>query len=385
MRTKLGTVVLAGVLAGCGVDTNDGVAPIMEATGESSLEVGEEPELPADTAGQCPTEGPPPVDIDYWELVHIGNAVTVWKGWDCSPLVDNHCFLPSLVATVQHVNFGAGAKMRVISEMATGQPVGTNATEFTKRPAKGPAGWYTWTRDHVTTPPREQLFSVTNGSYFMCNHNEATCHLSPFYSAMSFPQKKWNTITSLGADTGTYEIAKNTSAKRVFGLSNPGYPGPQVPSIVPYNDAGLSNAATVTTALAPFFDATVGLHPVYGCETSVEYRTFIGTRNSAGRWNGVQDRGYLLTSAKPMTIVQARDILVDEFKAMYTMQLDSGGSTQFYACEGGCLGSEVYEDSFDTIDWWWAALTQGLITSRPIPEVLAVYDAPYPAVDAAER
>jgi exopolysaccharide biosynthesis protein len=63
----------------------------------------------------------------------------------------------------------------------------------------------------------------------------------------------------------------------------------------------------------------------------------------------------VLTSTAPITNVRAREILTNDFGSMWTMQLDGGGSTQYYHA--------AYTDN----PFWGP---------RAVPEVLAIYAAP---------
>ena len=373
MRKISSTAVIAWVLAGCGA-----AATGNDATSDGDVDGGPRFDAggtPAHTiaglaAAACPGEEEPPghhpAGIDYWELAYPGAAVSVCRGWDCD---SGHC---DLVATVQVVNLAAGARMRVISELAPGWSAGTHNSQFNKRTA---AGWYDWTKANVSSPPGGRLFSVANGSFFKCNHLVlGGCFTgADNITALSFPQKKWNTITSLGAEARCYPIDPDRRGKRLFALSAP-YNDRQLAYIDTYYDNCQSDAAFVAQELSTYqgrpaslFDATVGLYPTYGEEDELERRTFIGTRNLAGRWSEAQDVVYLLTSATDITVVDARAILADDFGAMYTMQLDSGDSTQLHACSGGCSSEGSYRDAILSWDWLW-------LGERPIPEVLAVYD-----------
>lgn len=330
------------------------------------------------TAGRRPVEGCPTsttgrLGIDFWQTSYAGNAVTVCTAWDGE----------ERVAVVQIVNFDAGAKMRVMSEAFDDPPLGTTETRFKKRTSQE---WHEWIQSSVATPPAAQLFSVTNGSFFMCSDGFEGCTLADIGSGassrLSFPEKKWNAITSLGAETWCYDMTPaEPHGKRVFALSDPRGTGKQSAFIDTFNDNCQSTWASASAELssfqgqpANFFDATVGLHPTYGPDSTVDclvgcqdghcpdvcdLRTFVATRHTQRRWTAPQNRAYLFTSERPMKNADARSILAEDFGTMYAMQLDSGGSTQFYAEGPG------YVDSLHDPAW-----------TRIVPEVLVVYDAP---------
>ena len=105
------------------------------------------------------------------------------------------------------------------------------------------------------------------------------------------------------------------------------------------------------------FDATVGFHPLHDTSDTPQQRTFLGTRSTDGLWHGTQDRAYLLTSAVPLTLSEARDILAVDFSTMYNIQLSGGHDTQFQSVAGDQESSDPSGD-------------------RPVPEVLVIYNAP---------
>jgi Phosphodiester glycosidase len=354
MRKVFGHSWIAWVLAGCGTLAGDAAwdeDPAAESEGRLAIEAGE-------GAEQCPSSLNHCAGIQSWRAAHTGRAVTVCHGLDGSG---------QLVAVVQMVNFSAGAKMRVVSLPAASSGFGTPDTLFEKKSIRG---WYDWTKANVTSPSGSLLLSVTNGAPFMSYTSEP--------DKMSFPQKKWNTITSTGAEMHDYNDYPGAPGKRVFALSDPRSSAPQIPYIEPFGYGGRANELTVIAELAiyqgrpvRYFDATVALHPDYGNESeeSEHYhdpRTYIATRDTTGRWSGDQNRVYLLTTRMSITIDDARLILVEDFKAMYTMQLDGGGSTRFYGCNDGCPSEgRCYQESFPDQQ-----------AGRPVPEVLAIYDAP---------
>jgi len=233
-----------------------------------------------------------------------------------------------------------------MSEVAAGSPVGTASTQFVKRTSKQ---WYDWIKaGNVGTPPAAQLFSVTNASLFRSFVPWNT-------SAMSFPQKKWNSITSTGEDPNCHLI-DGSSAKRMFGLSDPRAAGRQNAYMNTFNQGCKADFNTVSTQFSGYFDAVVAYHPIYDNETTTTRRTYLGTKNLGGYWTLPQDIAYVLTSTASITNVRAREILTNDFGSMWTMQLDGGGSTQYYHA--------AYTDGDDG----WGA--------RAVPEVLAIYAAP---------
>jgi len=291
----------------------------------------------AQAALSCPARSIHPA-IASWRMDAQGNGVYMCRGRDSS---GNY-----MGVTVQMVDFTAGAKMRVMSEVAAGSPVGTASTQFVKRTSKQ---WYDWIKaGNVGTPPAAQLFSVTNASLFR-----------PFLgntSAMSFPQKKWNSITSTGEDPTCYLI-DGSSAKRMFGLSDPRAAGRQNAYMNTFNQGCKADFNTASTQLSGYFDAVVAYHPSYGDKTTTDKRTYLGTKNLGGYWTLPQDIAYVLTSTAPITNVRAREILTNDFGSMWTLQLDGGGSTQYY--------HGAYTDPYYPLG-----------ETRAVPEVLAIYAAP---------
>lgn len=282
---------------------------------------------------QCPQSSVLP-GLAFWQLDTQANGVFMCRGKNSNGQY--------MGVTVQVVDFRLGAKMRVMSEVSAGSPMGQPDTQFVKRTVQD---WYTWTQQgNVTVPPTQRLFSVTNASLF-------TWAL-PGTTSMSFPQKKWNTVTSTGKETRCHEIGED-SGKRFFALSDPQGAGRQYARINVFNDGCQADINSVNAQLGGFFDATVAYHPIYGNETTTDNRTFVGTMNQYGYWNQPQDVAYVLTSSAYLTVVQARDILVQDFGAMWTMQLDGGGSTGYYHAN--------FSDRPN---------------ARSVPEVLVIYSAP---------
>jgi hypothetical protein len=302
---------------------------------------------PASAAEACPTRATAPVvrweSLDRWQQK---KAVSLCRGFDANG---------ARVMDVQIVDFAAGAKMRIMS-----QPIwpGSSYTNFSPLTA---AYWASWMKSFVSTPSPDLLVSATNGA------PAHPTHVGANGVGMAFPQKKWNAIASLGADSACHFLPGSlTSAKRYFGLSDPHGAGRQYPYIDTFDDPCQSSTSSVTRGFSTYrgqpvdlFDATVGFHPLYGDEASRQRRTFVGTRSTDGLWGGTQDVAYLLTSDQPLTIGEARGVLTADFHTMYNVRLDGDGATQYSA--PGLFGHGI--DSSDEPD-------------REVPEALAVYDAP---------
>ncbi len=292
--------------------------------------------------GVCPSGASHPT-IMSWATTYSDRAVTVCQAWDRASGKKVH---------VQVVDFEAGGKMRVMSD--PWEPAWDD-TRFTTRTAWG---WFDWVGDHVATPAPSRLFSVTNGSFSISQNV-----WMPESTSMSFPQKKWNTLTSWGIDEQCH-YHEGGSAKRYFGLSDPRTTGRQFPYIDTYDDPCQSNAATANEEFSSYqgkpvslFDATVGYHPLVETSKGPQRQTFLGTLSTDGRWTGTQDRAYLLTSDFEMTAAEARDILANDFGTMYNVQLSGGTDTQYQSVAG-------YMQSFEP---------GGRL--REVPEVLVIYNA----------
>jgi len=298
---------------------------------------------PARAEVPCPQYSHLPA-IDHWETTYEQKAVTLCQAYDATGNVLVH---------VQIVDFEAGGKMRVMSE--PWEPA-YNGTRFASRTADQ---WFPWVQRNVGTPAPGTLFSVTNGSF----HSRTPPNVAPQATMMQFPEKKWNGLTSLGDDDTCYTY-EGASAKRYFGLSDPRSTGRQFAYIDTFDEPCETDERVVNEELSSYrgqpvrlFDATVGLHPLYGDPDFRYRRTFVGTLSTDRLWHGTQDRAYLLTSEIGLTAPEARDILAQDFGTMYNLQLAGGYDTQYEAITGGLPSSDP-------------------AGPREIPEVLVIYNAP---------
>lgn len=295
--------------------------------------------LPAQAAAEfCPIGSASP-HISTWSEVHRQKGVTHCVGTD---------WLGFTVAHVQIVDFASGAKMRVMSEVASGSTPGLASTSFNKRTA---LEWFNWIHGQPATQPNPSLMYSTTSSAFFNNTNPNPPHVT----TLSFPQKKWNTLQTPGASPDTYD-------KRVFGLSNPTLT-PQQGYLMEFPYKG-NVPATVDFYLTNFFDATVQLHPLSYADGqfSTDRRNVLGARRFDGGWHGAQDRVYILSTQKGMTHDDARNILVNDFGTQWNMTLDGGNSTQMWTQSGWRLDSGL-------------CLVPGF-GCRKVPEVIAIYHAP---------
>ncbi|QRK11154.1 hypothetical protein JQX13_14405 [Archangium violaceum] len=297
----------------------------------------------AQAQSPCPSQSIHP-EIYRWELDAQGKGVYLCRAKDGYGNFKH--------ITVQVVDLAAGAKMRIMSEVAPGSPIGTSETLFVKRTAQE---WYNWIKlGNATVPPIAQLFSVTSGSFTMPTA-AATAHLS-------FAEKKWGIITTTGNDPVCYYMDDGSSAKRMFGLSDPRAAGQQFAAIRPFDVACQAGATPVNNAFSGYFDALVGFHPLYGDATRRTNRSFIGSKRKDGAWAEGKDQDvvYLLTSTTPtspmpaLTLNEAHKILANDFGAQWTVQLAGGGDAQYF--------HQGFEDPSPN--------------KVPVPEVLVVYQAP---------
>ena len=243
---------------------------------------------------------------------------------------------------VQIVDLTSGAKLRVMSQPAAGTVLGGPSTQFEQKTAKE---WFWWSKANVTTPAEWLLVSASNGS-FLRDYDGTT--------ALSFPEKKWGQVLSTGEDFGVKK-------KRVLGFNDPRGGGIQSAHIAEWSTppSGLADFSYVTNRLSLYFDATVGFHPTEeGNAAEKTRRTYVGVASPNGCYSCWQSRVYVLNSNYGLTLQEARDILVRDFGAMTTIQLDGGGSTQL-----SWMGNEIIKSNDP-------------LRNRPVPEALLVYEAP---------
>lgn len=238
-------------------------------------------------------------------------------------------------AYVQIVNLSAGAKIRLVSTVATGtRNQADGGTGFQPRTAKQ---WYTGIKagSFVSNPPGSRLFSTTNGAFFINTSGSPT--------ALSMPEKTGGSVSTRGwvvDNLRTGDAAWN-GLKAIFGLST--VAATQGSSIQGFPTHYTS--ADVANYTAGCWECVVGFAPTYHVPGSnvTARRTYVG-RNSTSV--------YILSASGNYTEAQANSIL-SAFGATSTVQLDGGGSTQMYVSDA-----------------------VNVTAARAVPEVLAVYYAP---------
>ena len=258
--------------------------------------------------------------IQSWSTAYINRGVTMCLGIDYSG---------QAAVWLQIVDFSAGAKMRVVSQVASGSTPGTPDTLFNKRSAYD---WYNWISSNITTPPSSRLFSTTNASFFITTSGTTT--------ALSLPEKMANSVRSQGYALTHHTDPAWPATKRKFALGDPNStPQTFVSSTFPTS----YTATDITNGFSGYYDGTIALDALYG--DVFARKTMLGFNGS---------RVYILTTLSLYYLSQARSILRDNFSTANEIQLDGGNSTQMNSNYGVLTSS----------------------SNRVVPDVLAVYLAP---------
>jgi len=276
----------------------------------------------------CPTDTPG-VNIDTWNEIYRGRGVTFCEG----------TYLGAQQAFVQVVDLAAGAKMRLVSEVAADSPQQcTSDTRFNKRTADE---WFISMASFVSDPPIDRLFSTTNASFFVETSGSTT--------ALSLPETRGNLCRSAGYALNNHSDFAWDAAKRDFSLAENG--GYQY-----YSLTSFPQHYAQQDVYTSYYDQIVGFAPMQpsGGDTYAR-RTALGIGNQ---------RVYIVTTIASYSLgeVQAFMNALGVPGDAYTtrIQLDGGGSTQTHNILGYNIDSSI---PFP-------------IGPRAVPEVFAVYLAP---------
>jgi hypothetical protein len=314
----------------------------------------------------CPARVISAGGINTWEVLwgtrrETAKGVTLCRGYTGSAATAGY---------LQIVDATDGAKIRLQTTVdasgAPGEPAQTD-TLFEKKTA---SEWYSFIRglrretrgaeQYLWGAPTERLFSTTNATFFKDSENIRNTRLPlPF---IGYAEK-----STLGV---AYRIGHERSGER-----EPDWNAPKKvfvtrwPESTPHQDAQVSPFPTFFLepweeeeeesyweAMQPWertepsegtFEAAVGFSP--------EYR--VGERS---RRNYIGTYGYItyiFTSYVEYTNAQMRSIMQEIQPGMEVVQMDGGGSAQFYSAYGELTSSVPF-------------------IARRVPNVLAIYRAP---------
>lgn len=235
------------------------------------------------------------------------------------------------------VDFKAGARARIVSQTATGTTVGQPSTKFVKRRAPD---WFTYTAANVPSPNSGALFSITNASIFVSDLGSTT--------SLNYPLRQDYQVKSTGEVPGINPkrwlgFGSNTTAYGYLG--NYEYNGQSYTG----NDPAIINGLYTNIR-----DYVVSLGSTTGIESTTKTkRVYVGFVDTDGNNNG--DRMIILQTNVGYTVAEADGALGWwGCPPSWRIQLDGGGSVQFYANNG----------------------QQYLTSLRIVPSVIAVWQTP---------
>jgi hypothetical protein len=269
------------------------------------------------------------------------------------------------------VDLADGAKVRLQSKMTTESYSSFYEPQvlFDKRTARG---WYEWIRGLRRTnetatwlePERSRLFSTTNATFFRegtpstttrlpfpyINYSiEETLGMSFARAHPTFPTEGWETEPE--RSEVDYERPKKTLLLSANFYEEGIFPEIQRVAIQPFRSRyEIEDMANWEEEIEEFFvaDAAVSLPPEYdlGGERASNQRTYIGVYGRVV---------YVWVTESKYTNAQANATMQEIRPGMRAIQMDGGGSTQFYT---NGYGERRSEDP---------------IIDRPVPTVLAIY------------
>jgi hypothetical protein len=318
----------------------------------------------------CPSGGNRAGSIDEWDTLW-GTSSETAKGVTLCEGVSG-LFGANTVGYLQIVDLSDGAKIRLQTEVDESSEYGrfqygeshSPNTLYRKRTADD---WYSWIRS-LTAPERinmyyrrpdpSRLFSVTNASFFKSEVNGEP-------TKVSFPVKNWSLQNSFGVSQEREESISDRDAEKTGLVIGSGFrlfgeEGTQTIKVeyFPRNYTetdyweyllnrgwGLDREQEVADAIVSFPPGTV----VGKAEDNYEKR-----RNYVGVYD---NKVYMFLSDDDMLNSTAWGILREIQPGIDVIQLDGGGSAQFYSAYGE-MDSSIP------------------IFNREVPNVLAVYRAP---------
>jgi Phosphodiester glycosidase len=238
------------------------------------------------------------------------------------------------------IDLAAGAKVRLVSQTASGQSPGTPATDwrFNKRTVRS---WWDYFIANVGIPSSSrQLFSVTNGSFFIDTESATS-------TPMSLPHVTGASIRTHGWALGHQGDFAWNAPKRYLRFGHPGTT-PQSVAIGTFPTHYTPN--DIATFLLGY-DGTVGYEPLYCSNCGPARRNMLG---KAG------NKLYLITTSRPYLLSEVQAI-IQQFAGglATTVQLDGGGSSQMYSRHGEIV-----------------SCAPPLCGVREVPEALGVFMAP---------
>ena len=271
---------------------------------------------------------------------------------------------------LQIVDLSDGAKIRLQTQVDPTSEYGSfhygeshsPNTLFTKRTAYN---WYQWIRrlpeeeevlPQSIRPSPSRLFSVTNGGFFKSDENNERPTKVPF------PVWNWGLQSSFGVSQNAEEEGPDKLAEKKALVIGSGFRifGEETTQTVkvetfPRNyESGdpytyLRNEGNPLGEEHEVADAIVGFTPEYVVgEAEEEYKN---RRNYIGVY---QNKVYIFTSDSHYTNNEAWEVLREIQPGIQVVQLDGGGSAQFYS---------AYGEQESTVP----------VNPREVPTVLAIY------------
>ena len=342
----------------------------------------------------CPTGDASGTQIDHWNKIYPGigqpdRGVTLCVGMG-GPLANEP------YAYLQIVRPGAGAKMRIVSTVAPQnvQPPGVPSpwggpaeTLFEKRTAED---WFTGMATYNEAPDASNLFSTANAGFFISTTDPLT-KLSLPEAQMDgvtwdnpwWPKQPSGTLDSTGwaiatKDAPAPDFAWNADKKylklnALGGLDPLDGLDPEVTQNVTIGDfpQHYNEYQDIPTAFLgpydPFHpdnwwypqmpDGLVGFTAEQPGADEFARRTMVGITDGDG-WNAVN----ILSTAHSYSIGEMGTMLDDlGVDSNQRIQLDGGHSAQMFNKLGGVYSLQG---------------TPAPLTERPVPQVLAVFEAP---------
>jgi hypothetical protein len=306
----------------------------------------------------CPSGGTRSANVDSWDTLWPIEERVDPKGVTLCEGVGG--ILNNTRGYLQIADLGDGAKIRLHADVDPESPeawLGEPDVLYRKRTADD---WYSWLVNldpeieanwSYVRPDNERLFSVTNASFFSDTDNDNQ-------TMMSFPLVTWGGMSTLGQAQREYEKAEPRRydwehAKKALLIGGEVYRGVQdvkVNSIrtrYEYEDL-IRELMHVGGEEYSYdtLDAAVSFAPEVTVGES-ELRTYVGVYG---------DTVYIWVTDDEFTNAEASATMQEIQPGMEVIQMDGGGSSQFYS---------LYGEMDSNIP----------IADREVPSVLAIYRA----------